>query len=47
MSHHRQQTVNWIHCQQQAIIPISSEREYLSLSLRLDKEQLNSCFIAL
>lgn len=40
MSHDYQWTKN-------CIIPISREREYINLSLRLDEEELNSCLVAL
>jgi len=40
MSHNYQWSINWI-------IPISREHEYLSLSLTLDAEQLNSCLVVL
>jgi len=44
----QQQTINWIHCQQKAIIFISAEKdECFSLSLRVDEEQLNSYFVVL
>jgi len=36
-----------IRCQQQTIIFITTEHEYLSLSLRLDEKQFNSCSVAL
>jgi len=42
MSYDCQRTVNWLRCQQKAIIFMSTEREYLSLSPRLDEEELNS-----